>query len=1088
MIEPPDKRHSVMQLNMGEGKTAVIVPILAAVLANGNQLCVVTVLKSLFQTNLRSLRQSLGGMLNRRLYTFPCRRDMQIEAVVGDLLSIYEEVKRKRGVVMTLPEYRLSFQLKIYEAARKGDTSNAINFMKVHEWLDQNARHILDESDAILDAKYQLIYTVGAQLPPDAGALRWTIVQAVLKRVPFHMRRLFYAHGDQTIEFNENYKICGVDYGHGETMNRPEVFRPCRLLNDSVYMELSNALIDDFLNGELNIFFPETSSIAREQIRRVLRDANISQIEHSSLMNQFEVVSRDAILILSGLLKFEVLKISLMKRYRVHYGVNSTGHRKMAVPFRAKDVAADMTEFGHPDVAICLTHFAYYYSGLSDEQLHETFNALALTENPEEIYHEWMRSIPQHLVATSIATYSGINLSDPSQRETLLFPMLRYNMHVIDYWLSNMVFPREAKIFEGKLMCTAWDLCTEHFKPICTGFSGTNDSQLLLPLTIHQNDLPELEATNENVRGILLREENNHYRSLRSNVSGMEILQQLVVDNVPVLLDSGALMLELNNEQVARAWLKLVPLNEYDAAIYFSKDDILLTVDRNDFITEFEYSVYRERLHRCVVYLDDVHTRGTDLKFPSGIRACVTLAGGITRDKTVQACMRMRMLGQGHMISFWAPHEANIGIRELNNLNENDLVCTQHVINYICNNSRKFEKQCLVHWAAAGFNYTQKLAAHKCFESSMAQLVERCTNPENTPLIEMYGAKEIQVLTIITRNQFKRLAAIYENHKTIFNWINCVALNVVVKLEKNIPDVMRYTQLLDEEQEKELEHELEEQREVSRPPPVTPAARHFNPLLRDLFTNGRAHVSFTELKQSSKLVPLPLIFIKTKLSPMIEKQWKRNAWNVNIFVTSDFIIAISGGVGFDEFLRPVWWIARLIEPDNRDIFVLLSTYECNELLPIFRSSQQSILYMFCPKLSMSQSSLLNDRNLQLPSKPSNVNIPLSIAMQIGMVAGSMYFNDRDEETAYCNFMGFIPRPRSAKNQQAFEEGAIASNGFVPVEHRYRFDELAATCQFFSNPDKIAIGIIERRHGYLSAKSHISRLLAEGKRVKWDDNK
>lgn len=243
MIKPPGEQHSVMQLNMGEGKTAVIVPILAAVLANGSQLCAVTVLKSLFQTNLRSLRQCLGGLLNRRIYTFPCRRDMQIEDVAADILAIYEEAKRECGVVMTLPEYRLSFQLKIYEAARKGETAkaSATNFLKVHDWLNRNVRHVLDESDAILDAKYQLIYTVGAQLPPDAGALRWTIVQAVLKRVPFHMRRLFHAHGDQAIEFNDNYQIDGVDYGRHEIANRPEVFRPCRLLSDSVYKELSDA-------------------------------------------------------------------------------------------------------------------------------------------------------------------------------------------------------------------------------------------------------------------------------------------------------------------------------------------------------------------------------------------------------------------------------------------------------------------------------------------------------------------------------------------------------------------------------------------------------------------------------------------------------------------------------------------------------------------------------------------------------------------------------------------------------------------------------------------------------------------------------
>ena len=41
----------------------------------------------------------------------------------------------------------------------------------------------------------------------------------------------------------------------------------------------------------------------------------------------------------------------------------------MAVPFRAKDVAADNTEFGHPDIAIGLTQLFYYYDGLTDNQM-----------------------------------------------------------------------------------------------------------------------------------------------------------------------------------------------------------------------------------------------------------------------------------------------------------------------------------------------------------------------------------------------------------------------------------------------------------------------------------------------------------------------------------------------------------------------------------------------------------------------------------------------------------------------------------------------------------------------------------------------
>ncbi len=99
MISPPEigTKHSVMQLNMGEGKTAVIVPILAAILANGRQVCQVTVLKSLFATNMKELRQCLGGMLNRRLYTFPCRRDMPINKHAKKILDLYVECRSVKG-------------------------------------------------------------------------------------------------------------------------------------------------------------------------------------------------------------------------------------------------------------------------------------------------------------------------------------------------------------------------------------------------------------------------------------------------------------------------------------------------------------------------------------------------------------------------------------------------------------------------------------------------------------------------------------------------------------------------------------------------------------------------------------------------------------------------------------------------------------------------------------------------------------------------------------------------------------------------------------------------------------------------------
>lgn len=97
MTDDSDCRHAVMQLNMGEGKTSVIVPILAAHLANGKQVCQITVLKSLFATNSNALRQSLGGLLNHRVYHFPCRRDMPIGERSALLLHLYKECMEQRG-------------------------------------------------------------------------------------------------------------------------------------------------------------------------------------------------------------------------------------------------------------------------------------------------------------------------------------------------------------------------------------------------------------------------------------------------------------------------------------------------------------------------------------------------------------------------------------------------------------------------------------------------------------------------------------------------------------------------------------------------------------------------------------------------------------------------------------------------------------------------------------------------------------------------------------------------------------------------------------------------------------------------------
>lgn len=248
----------------------------------------------------------------------------------------------------------------MYESIQKEEFEIARSILDVQNWIQANVRNILDESDAILQANYQLVYTVGNQLPVDGGSQRWFVTQAVLKLIPIHMKRLYNIYGNEKIEFDDQYIENARIFGFPTVNYRSDVFTPCRILDETIFDELKSLLVDDFLEGRMDIGFPEATTSEKQALKEILSEKKPSSFD---IMKKFSVNESNTIWILCGLLRFEVLKLALSKRWRVNYGVDEKGHRQMAIPFKAKDIAAEMTEFGHPDVAICFTQLSYYYSG-----------------------------------------------------------------------------------------------------------------------------------------------------------------------------------------------------------------------------------------------------------------------------------------------------------------------------------------------------------------------------------------------------------------------------------------------------------------------------------------------------------------------------------------------------------------------------------------------------------------------------------------------------------------------------------------------------------------------------------------------------
>jgi len=252
---------------------------------------------------------------------------------------------------------------------------------------------------------------------------------------------------------------------------------------------------------------------------------------------------------------------------------------------------------------------------------------------------------------SALCELNGVNLEDSNSRTEYILPSFQHNQAVIDFYLSHVVFPKEAKEFPQKLSTSAWDLAQTktHYT---TGFSGTNDNRWLLPTSISQQDPVNQLSTNAKVLSYLLQDENNQCICVQDRagqpIASRSYLELLIkqTSEVRVLLDVGAQMLDMKNKELAMHWLSLrcEADSRIRAAVYFNEFDELVVVTRDENVESLAASPFCQQLDQCLVYLDDAHTRGTDLKLPPGTKAAVTLGPRVTKDRLLQGRLIFRPL------------------------------------------------------------------------------------------------------------------------------------------------------------------------------------------------------------------------------------------------------------------------------------------------------------------------------------------------------------------------------------------------------------------------------------------------------------
>ncbi|KAF2437256.1 hypothetical protein P171DRAFT_459255 [Karstenula rhodostoma CBS 690.94] len=936
--QPLSGRNAVMQLNIGEGKSSVIVPILVRVI----------IAKPQSKQIAQMLISKLGGLVNHQ----PNYTDIDaISAILVDCIS-------QGGILLMQPEHILSFKPDIAKSA-----------IASQGFLERYSRNIVDESTQ--------------RLIKSSPELARCTIPAIAENFPCSIKT-----------------VPGI----------PSAFPRTRLLRDNAADFFIQSLATKICSeGLLGFPISRQPPAIREAVLTYITKSNLSPQEINLVENSATLwteTNQPQLLLLRGLFANRVVNYGLADR---------TPPTKVTVPFQAKDTPVLRSEFSHPDVIITLTLLSYYYQGLNNSKL---FAALTHLSNSDQA---------EITLAEAFTTLKGINMKDQPHYISKVFPALRSAKSVINYYVSHIIFPKEIKEFPNKLSASSWDIGKSQ-EQLTTGFSGTINSRHVLPLDVAYLELPDQKHTNALVIEYLLQPENRVHlivpTSVDQSVSDADRLLSCVMQLHPPV------QLKFHN-------------NSKEAVVFIDRNDEICVVDREGRVDLLLASSYQSRLNTCLVFLDEAHTRGIDLVLPLEYRAVVTLGPRLTKDRLVQAYIRMRKLGKSQTVIFCVSQEIQTKILKASQKTNASTITVADILEWSMHETLDDLRRNMPLWASAtkkqdGQSQLTKDDAKKLLETKAQSLKD-----QYQPHLSLDGPK---IFAISEDPVVQQIAT------------RCEAFNIT----------QFKASALQEEQERELSPEMEQERQIQRAPSAKPRQHELHQDVQNFALTGKVVSSsrgygpaFSTLLNMSTAT----IFNPSNLSCA-----------KTLLATTDFaetVVKDSKTFVSDAFLRSVQWVLTSHDSNsNINAAMIISPYEANRLVRSMEKSKVTTLHLYRARINSGYPSLDALSFYTTPDRQPALHFPRHLAGQLNLFAGQLYFKSHDDYLETCRFLGLFPQSLSEELEK--QGWKVDAAGFILSDDRAR---VGGESGLTKSPISFLRSLFTaRRNGHGLGKSHIGKLL------------
>ena len=363
-----------------------------------------------------------------------------------------------------------------------------------------------------------------------------------------------------------------------------------------------------------------------------------------------------------------------------------TSRKLLAVPFIGKDVPSARSEFSNPDVVIMLSISAYRYEGLRRqdfEQLLKTLISMVarevgkIAERPSSLrWQQWIwlaggrvrgvalnsnatdgdtRFLPNKFHPLDAPAYHNddtrssidenllhsiwpLHLIDFKEKDQfeVLYKLLNKLPQVVEWYLSNIVFPVTMRFQLQRLSASGQELGGDLVFKQRLGFSGTPSN--LIPVEFGSCCFEK--GDDGKILRTLTSPEVASIDVLEGGWSVQGVLDRIAVADPPyhALIDTGALVTGFDNLGVA-TYLLQRGLRSFDACVFLDSHD------RKMVLLRFGMTVVRLEqcgvsLDRRFTFYDQTHTTGMDIKQFYTARAAVTLGKDMTFRDLAQGAYR----------------------------------------------------------------------------------------------------------------------------------------------------------------------------------------------------------------------------------------------------------------------------------------------------------------------------------------------------------------------------------------------------------------------------------------------------------------